>query len=108
MRQSFVLPGVAFHPLFSSDLDEAAEYLEARAGLGGALVDCVEEAILRIRKNPSLFHLDRKMEARKCLVRRFRYVIYFDYDSARNRVLIFVITHTSRRPSFWMNRLKAK
>ena len=99
-------PSIEYHPAFALELDEAVGYLEEKAGLGDALVQCVEEATLRIQSSPLVFHVDRKMDARRCIVRRFRYSLYFDYDAALNRVFVYALAHSSRKPAFWIDRRK--
>jgi|GEM_PF-2344583 len=105
MNRSLTRPGIEYHPLYFSDLEEAVIWLESKAELGGDLVECVEEAVSRIRRNPLAFRIDRKMDARRCLVRRFPYVLYFDYDRALNRVFVYVLAHASRKPAFWKERM---
>jgi hypothetical protein len=99
-------PSIEYHSAFALELDEAARYLEEKAGLRDALMQCAEEAALRIQGNTQVFRIDRKMDARRCIVRRFPYVLYFDYDATRNHVFVYVLAHTSRKPAFWVNRLK--
>jgi plasmid stabilization system protein ParE len=91
-------------PEAEADLkDGKAWYDEQLAGLGDEFVACVEETILRVHRTPEMHQVIHKTKARKSLVRRFPYAVY--YVSEADRVVVFAVTHTSRNPKIWRGRI---
>jgi hypothetical protein len=100
------LATIEYHPEFASDLSSALAWLDEKdPTLGDALLAELEKALLRIRRCPQAFHYSYA-GARGCLVARFRYFIHFDYDPDRHVVTVLVLSHTSRKPAYWAQRLK--
>ena len=93
---------IEYHPEAHIDLIEAAWFYEQRVeGLGEALIEEVEAAILRRRNDPLRFpvaHRDR----RRCPVNRFPYSVYDRLVGDTIRVL--GIRHHSQEPESWMQR----
>jgi len=81
------------------DLAEAfAWYESCRAGLGDEFLSCVDARLRAIERLPEL-HEKVYLEFRRAIVRRFPYVIFYEY--AGNTVTVFGVFHASRRSDTW-------
>jgi plasmid stabilization system protein ParE len=88
----------------AADIAEAHSWYEAqRAGLGTKFLDEVEWTLERVGTDPSRFPIVFR-DARRALVRRFPYAIYFRLAGDRARVL--AVVHQSRDPRTWKQRLQ--
>ena len=85
------------------DLSEAYDWYEShRYGLGEEFLSCVDAGIQSILRSPEL-HANVFQDYRRILVRRFPYVIFYEYlDST---VTVYCIFHASRNPDKWRKRL---
>jgi len=84
------------------ELDEAFAYLELQQpGLGFRFASDVDEALIRIRKQPLAWHPLNKY-LRRCHLRHFRYGVTYRIQGEQIEVL--AIAHDSRRPGYWRNR----
>jgi plasmid stabilization system protein ParE len=93
------------NPLAEADLTEAKTYYEnQREGLGDELVECVEQALERIRQNPcgpaKVYE-----ELRRVLVRRFPYAVFYRADD--DQITVVAIYHARRDPRGWQGRAGA-
>ena len=79
-------------------------WYEARQpGLGVEFVGVVDEALQRIVSRPEALPLWRPDRLyRKCLVRRFPYIVFFEYSG--DTVTVVAIAHRRRQPEYWLNR----
>lgn len=96
-------------------LDEAKEelgesahrYEEKRSGLGDEFVDAVERALTVIEKRPRQFTRlsvsNPEREIRRCVLKRFPYLIIFEILS--EEILVVAIAHGKRKPNYWKDRL---
>ena len=97
---------IELHPEAEDELDEAADHYDAkRKGLGSELIDHVEDVLALIRGNPHIGALYRRTRIRYFVVRRFRYVVY--YQIKRDRIRIVAIAHGSQRQGYWWKRLRS-
>ena len=90
-------------PEAEQDIAEAFDWYEARRpGLGHEFITAVDAALKRIQQNPLSFPLIHR-NARRILLRKFPYIIYFVFETA----LISVVAcfHAKRAPSKWKHRL---
>lgn len=86
-----------------AEFDDAYDYYEAqRAGLGVLFAARVQDVFDRIAANP-LMHGVVFADARKALVSRFPYAVY--YRAEPSRVQVIAVIHTSRDPSIWQGRV---
>jgi toxin ParE1/3/4 len=94
---------IRFHSEAAAEFDDAVDYYDRqRAGLGGEYRTEVEAAFARLRRSPTAYARYRGTEARKCLVNRFPYSIYFvEFDTF---IWIAAVAHQKRRQGYWMNR----
>ncbi len=87
-------------PEVEQDLSEAYGWYEShRYGLGEEFLSCVDACILR---SPEL-HAKIHHDYRRILVRRFPYVIFYEYLDGT--VTVYCIFHASRNPDKWRKRL---
>jgi toxin ParE1/3/4 len=85
------------------DLNEAyGWYEQRRAGLGEEFFSSVEACIAFIRRNPEL-HARVHEDYRRAMVRRFPYVVFYEY--AEPTVTVYGVLHTARDPNKWRERL---
>jgi len=86
------------------ELHAAAEWYERHAlGLGAAFVDCVDDAVLRVRKTPDAFpEWDEDPRFRKVLVQRFPYILF--YRELPTEIQIIAVAHGAREPGYWTRR----
>lgn len=88
---------LVIRPAASTDIAEAYSWYEAqRAGLGGEFLDAIEEAMARIAHRPLDFPLILG-EARRALVRRFPYSIYFRLRREEARIIGVIHQHRDLR-----------
>jgi hypothetical protein len=81
----------------------AAWYDDQREGLGGELLDAVDEALVRIGERPTSFARDRFDDrARRALVSRFPYAVVFVMQEEQIRVVAFA--HAKKLPGYWTTR----
>ena len=97
------MKSVALHTEAQAELDEAIGYYESRrAGLGLDLLTEVQEALERVRQNPLLCPRYRETPYRKCVLSRFRYIVF--YRELEDVIWVAAVAHTSRKPGYWMHR----
>lgn len=90
-------------PKVELDINEAYGWYEGRRpGLGEEFLSCVDACIQRIRRMPEM-HAKVHEGYRRALVRRFPYVVFYEY--AEGTVTVYSIFHTSRDPERWRQRL---
>jgi hypothetical protein len=71
-------------------------------GRGEHFLRCVDACINAIMRSP-LAHAVVHKHYRRGVVRRFPYVVFYDY--ADDKVTIYCVFHTSRDPNKWRQRL---
>lgn len=93
---------VEFHAEALAELQDAAEYYEARqAGLGARFLDMVDEALERIARDPFAWSPTDE-DVRRCLVRVFPFGILYTIEP--EFILILAIAHLARKPGYWTMR----
>jgi plasmid stabilization system protein ParE len=91
-------------PEAEAELASAHEwYEEQRTGLGGDFLSCVDDLLLKIRRNPLAFSESYK-NVRQSLVRRFPYVVCYTFDG--HTIDVLAIFHGHRDPHEWKKRLR--
>jgi len=94
---------VLFHPQAESELDHGIGfYEECRPGLGLDFEREVIDGISQIHDAPSMWP-KYKYGIRKFLLSRFPFYIY--YLDLPDCIWIIAITHCSRKPGYWENRI---
>jgi toxin ParE1/3/4 len=98
--------------LAAEALDEAhnaAEWYESRrAGLGSAFLAELDRCLDLLAEHPQAFpklaDTDPRFGIGRALLTRFPYgVVFFELP---DRLHVLAVTHTSRRPGYWLNRVK--
>jgi len=90
-------------PEAERDLAEAYGWYESRrVGLGEEYLSCVDACIEAVRRLPEMYGLIHE-NYRRALVRRFPYVIFYEYLD--NTVTVYCVFHTVRDPEKWRQRL---
>jgi plasmid stabilization system protein ParE len=93
-----------FRPEALEDLRGAYLWYESkRPGLGEDFGLCVEAALALVRENPFLGR-PQHGNARRVLVRRFPYAIFYEVE--HRRVVVFAVFHGHRDPADWARRLE--
>jgi plasmid stabilization system protein ParE len=93
--------------LFSIDISDEAEidfdksyeyYYEASQKVADAFYRQVKLSLEDIKHTPNFFPLAHK-NLRKCVVKKFPFVIY--YQIVESEIRVIAIFHTSRNPEIW-------
>jgi len=93
---------VIFHPEAEFELCAAREwYGRQRRGLDAEFMRCVDEVIARIKRDPEMFPFALR-NARKAVVRRFPYTVY--YEIGEREIVILAVFHARRNPEHWQKR----
>ena len=94
---------VTIQPAARWDAEIAAERYELyQSGLGIEFLLEVDAAITRAAESPKMYALQFR-EARRVLVRRFPYAIYFIHRNSS--IEIFAILHQMQDTSTWQTRM---
>ncbi len=94
---------IIIHEMAEKELWNSVEYYEDKvAGLGLDFENEIQKALLSIQRYPSK-NTESKYGARRYLLRRFPYFIY--YDEYEDYIWIIAFAHTSRKPYYWKNRI---
>lgn len=91
------------------EIAQAAIWYDAqRARLGDAFWQAVDSLLQRIEENPLSFSASEfataKFDLRYAIVWRFNYVVHFLIET--DEVVIISVAHASRRPGYWLGRIK--
>ena len=93
---------LVFRRAAEDELQRARDwYARIRAGLAEDFERRVEHALRRVRRNPRAFPCVHG-EARRVLLRRFPYGIYFLLED--ERIVVLAVFHASRDPIRWQRR----
>jgi plasmid stabilization system protein ParE len=95
---------VAYHRLAASELIQSAKFYERRnLGLGEALLSTVETTLPKIQDHPELGKPGR-LGTRSWKTKRFPFrIVYLDQP---DRFWIVAVAHLSRKPDYWIQRLR--
>lgn len=95
---------VIFTSFAKSQYREAHNWYEtAQAGLGEQFANQVDDALLRVRRNPAQFKIAAK-QYRRVLLKRFPYEMFFEFNN--EQVIIYSVFHTSQNPERWETQLR--
>jgi plasmid stabilization system protein ParE len=86
-----------------TDVAEAYGWYERqRVGRGEEFMRCVDACIQSISRSP-LAHAIVHKNYRRGVVRRFPYVVFYEYENGN--VTVYCVFHSSRDPQKWRQRL---
>ncbi len=94
---------VEYHPAMEAELQAIRSYYDNQSpGLGRQFIDEFEHQVLVLASQPERWMVVTA-DIRRCLMRRFPYIIYFrKLDPERIRVT--VVTHQRRHPDYGRER----
>ena len=94
---------ILIRPAAQSDLQAAYDWYEGkRQGLGSDLLDCVDEALEKIRKWPDFGFVIYK-SLRRARVRRFPYGVFYLVEA--KAIFVVGVFHGRQSPRRWKSRL---
>lgn len=94
---------VEYHPAVEAELRAIQCYYEDQSpGLGGRFVDEFERQVLELAARPERWMVVNA-DIRRCLMRRFPYIIYFRQVDPE-RVRVTVVKHQRRHPDYGRER----
>ena len=97
--------GYQYHPAAETEYHEAILYYShIEAELGLSFVEEIEAAIERARQFPESYGKITS-DLRHVLTHRFSYSII--YEILAGEIFIWAVMHSSRKPGYWKERLKA-
>ena len=73
--------------------------------IAAAFVAEVEAAIQTFLAAPIQWPVIEEPQIRRYLLSRFPYSIYYRWEAEKDRVSIYAVMHTSRRPGYWRDRV---
>jgi plasmid stabilization system protein ParE len=95
---------VAYHRLAASETIRSAEFYGRRnPTLGDAFLSAVEATLPKIQRNPE-FGKPGRLGTRSWKTKRFPFRIV--YLEQTDRLWIVAVAHLSRRPDYWLQRLR--
>lgn len=94
---------VNIQPAAQAEAEIAAEWYEIQqSGLGIEFILEADAAIARAAENPEMYAM-QFLEARRVLLRRFPYAVYFTYQT--DTIEVFAILHQKQDTSLWQTRV---
>jgi plasmid stabilization system protein ParE len=95
--------GYEYHPDAEAEYHAAIRYhTRISAELGMSFVSEVEKGVEQARLFPQI-HRKINGDLRRVLTRRFSYSVI--YEVRGDRIFIWAVSHTSRGPGYWKDRL---
>ena len=96
---------IRWDPDARQELREAVRFLNERQhGLGGQFRQRVNEAVERIRNDPTSYERVEQ-NIHRCNVKRFAYSMFYQ-AKPDNNIVVFAIVHNSRRFGYWKHRIQ--
>jgi hypothetical protein len=91
------------------EADAAAQMYEfLQPGLGSKFLQSLTSALEHIENQPQVFPrletLKTHREVRRCILRRFPYLVI--YEIQPQEALVLAVAHARRRPNYWRRRLQ--
>ena len=94
---------VDYHPAIEAELREIKGYYDDQSpGLGSEFIDEFERQVLALAATPERWMVV-ETGIRRCLMRRFPYIIYFRCADAE-RIRITIVKHQRRHPNYGRER----
>jgi plasmid stabilization system protein ParE len=93
---------IQFSPEADAELTEAREwYSHQRDGLDAEFMDSIDEALVRVVRNPQSFPMVYH-NLRRVVVRRFPFAIFYVLRS--EEIHVTAVFHSRRDPELWQSR----
>jgi toxin ParE1/3/4 len=94
-----------YHPRAQAEYRAAvAWYRERSRDAARRLVEAVNAGLRSIRERPLAWPVWRGGPARRRLLHKFPYSLFFAVDGGE--VVILAVAHHSRRPGYWVERMR--
>lgn len=94
---------IEYHPALEGELREIRDYYDRQSpGLGAQFIDEFERQVVALAATPERWMVVAG-DLRRCLMRRFPYVIYFRRIADRC-IRITVVKHQRRHPEYGQER----
>ncbi|AMV24287.1 hypothetical protein VT84_07815 [Gemmata sp. SH-PL17] len=95
---------VILHPEAETEIEDAADFYESRrTGYGERFRAEIEAALTQIGNVPTMFALHKGGPARRRLLNRFPFAVYFiERDAAAH---VIAVVNQRRKPGYWLDRL---
>lgn len=95
-----------FHPAAKDELINSIDYYEEQQSkLGLKFLEEIYSSIQRIIEFPSSHPVYSK-NTRKCIISKFPFAVI--YQIRKDEIFIAAITHLSRKPGYWVDRVAKK
>ncbi|MBI2894035.1 MAG: type II toxin-antitoxin system RelE/ParE family toxin [Deltaproteobacteria bacterium] len=101
------MTGYRFHPEARAELVGATDWYGGCPDVSTDFAAAVQAAIERIVRFPRAYARwpgVENAEVRRCVLRRFPFVIVYAIES--DEIVVLAIAHTSREPGYWARRLQ--
>ncbi len=94
---------IRFTPDADAELAEARQwYAHQRADLDLEFMECIDEALSRIVRNPHLYPIVYRT-LRRMVVGRFPFAVF--YEAAADEIQVVAVFHSRRDPDVWKSRV---
>lgn len=95
---------IRFSPEADAELTEARQwYSHQRKDLDLEFMQCIDDALSRVVKNPYFFPIVYQ-NLRRAVVRRFPFALF--YEVASDDVQVIAVFHSRRDPEIWKARVR--
>ena len=96
-----------FHPAALSAFTEATQFYlkEASPRVASQFITAVESTLATLVDAPDRWRVIHEPEIRRCVLRRFPFVIYYRWEIKHERIAIYALMHCSREPGYWIGRI---
>ena len=95
---------IVIHSEAQKEIDATFEFYEGkRPDLGFEFVEEVERAIKLFQQLPKLHPRLSTTEYRRCVLKRFPYLIF--YREMDDAVRVMAVAHAKRKPGYWLDRV---
>jgi mRNA-degrading endonuclease RelE of RelBE toxin-antitoxin system len=84
---------------------DAALYSEEHFSLGEQFVQAVESALETVSNDPERFQSVGD-GVRMFRMKRFPYYLFYRHDSTAQAIVVYAVSHHSRKPDYWRRRLR--
>ena len=94
---------IRFTPDADAELAEARQwYAHQRADLDLDFMECIDDALMRIVRNPNLYPIVYRT-LRRAVVRHFPFAVC--YEVSDSEIQIVAVFHSRRDPESWQSRV---
>jgi plasmid stabilization system protein ParE len=103
VAERFSPRSIEFDPPAEAEYLDALRYYQQEGGIGAAFEQAVRRGVDFILQNPEASPVVTREGARKRVLGRFPYNLYYTIEG--ELILILAVAHQKRRPGYWTDRL---